>query len=127
MTVAPLLGLQTTVVHSVLANANPLSIALQIFLGSVDFEVNAMIDGPAPLIVTPKAPDAIAFFFTLSKPGIRCFLAGSTIMSSMESPIRLTSFFINPTVMEDAFARFFTWSERAICCGSTLLDNLVFF
>ena len=62
--VAPLLGLQITVLDFIFTDIKPFSIALQIFLGLDDREVKAIIYGPAPLIVTPKAPAWIAFSFT---------------------------------------------------------------
>ena len=61
---APLLGPQITVLHFTFADMNPFSIAVQIFLGLDDLEVKAIIEGPAPLIVTPIAPALRAFFFT---------------------------------------------------------------
>src|SRR5574340_1484247 len=106
MTVAPVLGLHITVVHYIPAAANPFFMDSDIFLLLEDVDVKAITDGPAPLIVTPIAPALSAFFFTLSNPGIRCFLAGSTMMSFMEPPIKRTSFFINTAVNADAFERF---------------------
>ena len=76
---APVLGLHTRVVHLVLTERNPFSMALQISSRLPSSDENAMTDGPAPLMVNPFAPAAMTAFFIRSKPGIENFLAGSTI------------------------------------------------
>ena len=75
---APVLGLHTRVVHLVLTERNPFSMALQISSRLPSSDENAMTDGPAPLMVNPFAPAAMTAFFIRSKPGIENFLAGST-------------------------------------------------
>src|SRR3954469_19300927 len=63
------------------ASRNPsaieLATRLAVFL-SLRIEI---MEGPAPLIVTAKAPSFNAFRFTKSYPGIKCLLDGSTIRS----------------------------------------------
>ena len=123
MTVAPFDGLQITVWHSVFAEANPFSIALQIFF-ELDFDVaKAMTAGPAPLIVTPSAPACRAFFFTFANPGIKCCLAGSTISSLMEFPINTESFFKIPTTIAAALETLRTVAEIFTLAGNTLRQS----
>jgi hypothetical protein len=50
----------------ILESANAFSIDLPIFRASLDEFVKAIIDGPAPLIVTASAPECNAFDFILS-------------------------------------------------------------
>src|SRR3972149_1929758 len=112
---------------SLFAVAKPFAIDEEIFLRLDDLLANAITDGPAPLMVTPRAPALRAFFFTLLNPGIICCLAGSTITSIIDFPIRIESFFINPTTIAAAFAKLRMLSEILILDGITLLDTLVFF
>ena len=125
--IGPLLGLQTKTLDSFFASLNPRFIALEIFFESCFLSVNAITDGPAPLIVTPYAPAANAFFFTLSNPGIICFLAGSTITSSTDHPISSEFLFEKPATIPDAFEIFFTTSNNETFFGITPLETLVFF
>jgi len=49
-----------------------------------------------------------SFFFTRENPGMRCCLAGSTISSLMDRPIKAASFFKIPTTIDAALEIFFT-------------------
>ena len=60
---APVLGLHTRVVHLVLTERNPFSMALQISSRLPSSDENAITDGPAPLMVNPFAPAAMTAFF----------------------------------------------------------------
>ena len=122
-----MLGLQIKTSDFFFAALNPLFIALEIFFESCFLSVNAITDGPAPLIVTPYAPAAIAFFFTLSNPGIMCFLAGSTITSCTDLPINSEFFSEKPATIADAFEIFFTISDNETFFGMAPLETLVFF
>ena len=100
-----MLGLHTIVLQFILADLNPATIASQIFLEFEVLEANAITEGPAPLNVTPSAPALMEFYFTLAKPGMRCCLAGSTIMSLTDLPINFVSLLIKPATMVAAFDR----------------------
>ena len=104
---APVLGLHTRVVHLVLTERNPFSMALQISSRLPSSDENAMTDGPAPLMVNPFAPAAMTAFFIRSKPGIENFLAGSTITSLTASPITCESFTAKAAAIlaDEAFLR----------------------
>ena len=110
-----------------MADANPFSIPTQIFLRFDDLIANAITDGPAPLIVAPNAPADNAFFLILEKPGIICFLAGSTISSMTASPILLESLVKNPKIIAAASCWFLIFTMCSIFFGITLLETLVFF
>jgi len=98
-----------------------------IFFRFCDFLQKAITDGPAPLIVTPKAPALSALFFTFEKPGIKCFLAGSTITSWIDLPIRSESLSKNPETILAAFERFAVKSDNLTVFGITALETFVFF
>ena len=123
----PLLGLQITISQSTFADLNPFFIASPIFFKFCFLVPNAITDGPAPLIVTPNAPNLNAFFFTTSNPGIICFLAGSTITSLTDFPIRVESLFKNPATIFAALERFVIESDSLIVFGITALETFVFF
>ena len=78
-------------------------------------------------MVTPNAPALSALFFTFEKPGIKCFLAGSTITSWTDLPIRSESFSKNPETMLAAFERFSVKSDNLTVFGITALEAFVFF
>src|SRR4030066_6322 len=92
----------------------------QILISFDDFFAKAITEGPAPLIVTPKAPAVKAFFFTWLNPGIICNLAGSKITSFIEFPIISGSFFTNPATIAAALERFWMLSEIFNFFGITL-------
>jgi hypothetical protein len=62
ITAAPLLGLHITISHFLFAVAKPFAIDEEIFLRLDDLLANAITEGPAPLMVTPRAPALRAFF-----------------------------------------------------------------
>ena len=64
---APLLGLHIIVSDFLFDEAKPLVIDAEIFLRLEELVANAITEGPAPLIVTPKAPALRAFFFHSTK------------------------------------------------------------
>ena len=77
--------------------------------------------------MTPNAPAFNAFSLTFENPGIMCFLAGSTITSFIDFPIKSGSLFKNPATIAVAFDKFVILDVKLIFFGITPLDTLVFF
>ena len=125
-TLAPPLGWHTKVLLFILDSLKPAAIESATWFPFLLVFKNEIIDGPAPLIVTARAPDFNALLLTASYPGIKCFLAGSTMTSSTPFAIICISFKINPATIVLALDTLRMTLFSGTSFGNTLLATSVF-